>query len=100
MAGIDGKWECSVETPMGDQAFVLTVVTAGDRFSGSVSGAIGAKEIDDGDVDGDTIRWSMSVPKPMPVTLTCQATAEGDTISGKMKAGIFGSFALTGTRAG
>ncbi|WP_420136961.1 hypothetical protein [Sphingomonas sp.] len=98
MADVDGKWNCTVESPMGAQEFVLTVVSAGDSFSGSAEGEIGRKEIGDGSVDGDTLAWTMHVSKPMPVTLTCKATVSGDTLEGKVKAGIFGSFPITGTR--
>ena len=100
MADVDGKWDCAVESPMGAQEFVLTVVRAGDSFSGSAEGGIGRKEIEDGSIDGDTLSWTMHVSKPMPVTLTCKATVAGDTLDGTVKAGIFGSFPITGTRAG
>src|SRR3954466_16026802 len=86
MAEVDGKWNCTVESPMGAQEFVLTVVSAGDTFSGSAEGEIGRKEIEDGSVDGDTLMWTMQVSKPMPVTLTCKAVVAGDTLSGKVKA--------------
>jgi hypothetical protein len=99
MAEVDGKWNCTVESPMGAQEFVLTVVSAGDSFSGSAEGEIGRKDIADGSVDDDTLSWSMHVAKPMPVTLTCKATVTGDTLEGKVKAGIFGSFPITGNRA-
>ena len=100
MANVDGKWDCSVLSPMGAQDFVLTVVSNGDRFSGTASGGIGSKEIPDGMVDGDAIAWTMHVSKPMPVTLTCKATVSGDTLDGSVKAGIFGSFPVTGKRVG
>jgi hypothetical protein len=99
MADVDGKWNCTVESPMGEQAFVLTVNSEGDRFSGSAIGNIGSREIPDGNVDGDTLGWTMQISKPMPLTLTCKATISGDTLEGKVKAGIFGSFPITGTRA-
>ena len=35
---------------------------------------------------------------PMPMTLDCKATVEGDTLTGTVGAGAFGSFPLTGTR--
>lgn len=98
MADVDGKWNCIVESPMGAQEFVLTVVSAGDSFSGSAEGEIGRKQIEDGSVDSDTLSWTMHVSKPMPVTLTCKATVTGDTLEGKVKAGIFGSFPISGTR--
>lgn len=99
MAAADGKWDCSVSTPMGDQEFTFTVVTNGDRFSGTLAGSLGTLEVPDGEVDGDTLLWTMNVPKPMPLTLTCSADVSGDTLKGKLKAGIFGSFDVTGKRA-
>jgi len=99
MADVDGKWNCVVDSPMGEQDFVLTVVRDGDRFSGSAVGNIGSKDIPEGSVDGNDLTWTMHVSKPMPVTLACRATVSGDTIAGKVKAGIFGSFPIRGTRA-
>jgi hypothetical protein len=99
MANVDGKWNCTVDSPMGQQEFVLTVASAGDRFSGSADGAIGGKAIPDGTVDGDTLGWTMQVAKPLPVTLACRATVSGDTLEGSVKAGFLGSFPIRGTRA-
>jgi hypothetical protein len=99
MADVDGKWNCTVESPMGEQEFVLTVISDGDRFTGSAVGNIGSKDIDEGSVDGNTVSWTMHISKPMPLTLACRATVSGDTLEGKVKAGIFGSFPITGTRA-
>jgi hypothetical protein len=84
---------------MGEQDFVLTVISNGDRFSGSAEGSIGGKEIPDGMIDGDTIAWTMHVSKPMSLTITCRATIDGDTLEGTAKAGIFGSYPITGKRA-
>ena len=99
MADVDGKWNCTVESPMGEQEFVLTVISDGDRFTGSAVGNIGSKDIDEGSVDGNTVSWTMHISKPMPLTLACKATVSGDTLEGKVKAGIFGSFPITGTRS-
>jgi len=99
MADVDGKWNCTVETPMGEQEFVLTIISDGDRFAGSAVGNIGSKDIQDGSVDGHTVSWTMQISKPMPLTLSCKATAIGDTLEGKVKAGIFGSFPIAGVRA-
>ncbi len=99
MADVDGKWNCTVESRMGAQEFVLTVASNGDSFRGSDEGEIGSKQIPEGSVDGDTLSWTMQISKPMPVTLTCKATVSGDSLEGKVKAGIFGSFPITGTRA-
>jgi len=99
MAEVDGKWNCTVDSPMGEQEFVLTVNSSGDSFIGSAEGNIGSRDIPEGVVDGDDLAWTMQISKPMPVTLTCRATVSGDTLEGKVKAGIFGSFPIRGTRA-
>jgi len=98
MADVDGKWNCIVESPMGEQEFVLTVNSNGDSFRGSAEGNIGSKDIPEGVVDGNDLAWSMQISKPMPVILTCKATVSGDSLEGKVKAGIFGSFPIRGTR--
>jgi len=99
MAEVDGKWNCSVDSPMGEQDFVLTVVSNGDSFTGSAEGNIGHKDIPEGVVNGNELSWSMAISKPMPITLSCKATVSCDSLEGKVKAGIFGSFTIKGSRA-
>lgn len=99
VADANGTWDCVVQSPMGEQAFTFTVATAGDRFSGRTAGKLGSLDIDDGMVEGDRLAWSMRVPKPLPMTLRCEARIEGDALAGEVKAGPFGTFPVTGTRA-
>ena len=53
----------------------------------------------DSGTNGHTVTWTMQISKPMPLTLSCRATVTGDTLEGKVKAGIFGSFPIAGIRA-
>ena len=99
MANVDGSWDCTVKSPLGDQKMTVTVTTAGSTWSGTVSGAMGSSDIS-GEASGDTISWKQQVTVPMPMTLDCKATAEGDTLTGTVGAGAFGSFPLSGTRTG
>lgn len=99
MANVDGSWDTVAHTPMGDQKATLTVVSSGDSFTGTYSGAMGSNDIQNGKVEGDTLSWSIDITVPMPMTLTCQATVDGDSINGSVTAGAFGSFPLEGTRA-
>ncbi len=98
MANVDGSWETTVKSPMGDQKATLNVVSAGDTFTGTYAGAMGTTEVRDGKIDGDTLTFALDVTVPMPMTLTGEATVSGDSIEGKVTAGAFGSFPLTGTR--
>ena len=95
---VAGSYECVLKSPMGDQKSVMTVNVDGDTWTGNNVGAQGTLECTDGKVDGNTITWKMAMTVPMPMTLEGTATVDGDSISGSVKAGAFGSFPMTGTR--
>ena len=97
---VAGTYKIVTKTPMGDQNGTFTVNVDGDSFTGGVAGAMGSMEVSDGNVDGNTLTWKMDMKVPMPMTLECEATVDGDAISGNVKAGAFGSMALSGTREG
>jgi len=97
---VAGTYEVVTKTPMGDQKSTLTVNVSGDSFTGSNVGPMGAQDITDGTVDGETIAWSSQITSPMPMKIDCKATIDGDAISGTVTAGMFGSFPMSGTRTG
>ena len=97
---VAGTYNVVVKTPMGDQNGNFTVNVDGGGFSGSISSPMmGTMEIAGGKVDGNKLTWSMDMKVPMPMTLDCEATVDGDSIAGAIKAGAFGSMAVSGTRA-
>lgn len=97
---VAGTYDIVTKTPMGDQKGKFVVNVAGDSFTGSVSSdMMGSMDITDGKVEGNRLVWKMDMKVPMPMTLDCEATVDGDAISGSVKAGAFGSMALSGTRA-
>ena len=97
---VAGTYECVTKTPMGDQKSDVTIVVNGDTFTGTNSGQMGSMEMENGKVDGNKLTWTMKMTVPMPMTLEGEATVDGDTITGTVKAGAFGSFPLSGTRKG
>ncbi len=97
---VAGTYDCVTKTPMGDQKGKFTVVVDGGSFTGGISGAMGDMEVRDGKVDGNRLTWKMDMKVPMPMELEGEATVDGDALTGSVKAGMFGSMALTGTRAG
>ncbi|MBY0284765.1 MAG: hypothetical protein K2W81_12490 [Sphingomonas sp.] len=98
MSAVDGTWETVVKSPLGDQKSTITVKSDGNSWTGTSSGQMGSVEITDGTLDGNTLNWTMAMTVPMPMTLTCSATVDGDTITGSIGAGAFGSFPMTGSR--
>lgn len=96
---VAGTWDIRIKTPIGDQKAQVTVVPDHvGGFTGQVSGDPGALAIT-GKIDGDRVTWKMKTTRPMPLDLDCQAQVAGDAMTGEVKAGIFGTMALTGTRA-
>ena len=93
----DGSWNITLATPMGPQQMTGTFTTAGDVLTGKVESPMGSEDIT-GTASGETIKWSMSVTKPMPLTLDFDATVDGDTMTGTCKLGMFGNAGLAGTR--
>ncbi|RVT41923.1 hypothetical protein [Sphingobium algorifonticola] len=100
MATVDGAYDCVTKTPMGDQSSVFTVISNGDSFHGTNAGPMGSLDVTDGKVDGNRLTWKMEMTIPMPMTLEAEAIIEGDTLTGTIQLGAFGSAAMTGTRRG
>lgn len=93
----DGKWNVTVNSPMGAQQSDLDIKTSGGTFTATMSGRMGTQEIS-GKVEGDTLTWSTSITQPMPLTLEFTVKVAGDDMTGSVKAGAFGSSPLTGKR--
>ena len=94
----DGAWKTTINSPMGVQEGELTITTERRHLHRRDGGPEGAQDIS-GKVDGDTLTWSASLTQPFPMTLEFTVTVSGDTMTGTVKAGAFGSSPLTGERA-
>jgi hypothetical protein len=95
---VQGKWNITIKTPMGDKSGVLELKTEGSRLTGSLSDAEHYAAISDGKVDGNTLSWSAKITKPMRMNFKFTATVEADRISGAAKH-LLGKATFTGTRA-
>ena len=42
MAAVDGDWDVTIKSPMGDQKAVLSITSDGASFSGKMAGGLGA----------------------------------------------------------
>ena len=94
----DGNWKITISTPMGPQVVDTTIATSGDTFTGEARSQLGNDPIS-GQVDGDALRWTMKINKPMPMTLEFDVKIDGDNMNGRVKLGPFGPANLTGVRA-
>ncbi len=94
----DGNWKITINSPMGAQTVDASLKTNGDTFTGTTKGAMGEQAVE-GKVAGDKLTWSTAITSPMPMTLEFEATVSGDSMTGNVKLGAFGSASLTGVRA-
>ncbi|MBH5388633.1 MULTISPECIES: hypothetical protein [Bradyrhizobium] len=96
---VDGNWNLTMTTPMGEQQATLSLKAAGGTLTGTLGAQGNTTEIFDGTASGDNVSWKASIDKPMPLTLEFTGTVSGDSISGEMGIGPMGSFPFTGARA-
>ena len=96
---VDGNWNITMSTPMGERRAELTLKSSGATLTGTQSADGNKGEIFDGTVNGDDVAWKLSITNPMPLTLDFTGKVSGDTIAGDMGIGPMGSFPFKGTRA-
>lgn len=96
---VDGNWNITMSTPMGDRQTTLSLKSAGGTLTGTQAAEGNSEEIFDGKTNGDDLSWKVSIANPMPLTLEFTAKVSGDSISGEMSIGPMGSFPFSGKRA-
>ena len=95
----DGTWNLTINTPMGQQTVRLEITTTEGVVQGTASMAGDTAPFDDPVLEGDRLRWSMEITRPMRLTVAFDVTRDGDALQGKVKAGFLFSSDVTGVRA-
>ena len=95
---VQGKWNITLKTPMGDKSGVLELQANGATLSGSLSDGDHYAAISDGRVEGNRLSWSAQITQPMRMNFKFTAIVEADRISGAAKH-LLGKATFTGTRA-
>jgi hypothetical protein len=88
---VDGTWNLTMDTPMGERSSTLAVKAVGNKLEGTQSAEGQTADIVGGTVDGNTVGWKVSITQPMPLTLEFAGTVDGDAMSGSVQLGMFGS---------
>ncbi|RFB03954.1 hypothetical protein [Parvularcula marina] len=96
----DGKYNVTIQTPMGAQQGTLELKQSGDDLTGSmIAGSGESAEIKNGKVNGDSASWDVDISSPMPMTLSFEATKAGDNLGGSVTLGAFGQSTFEGVPA-
>ena len=94
-----GTWNITTNTPMGAQKGTLTLEVDGSTLTGTMSSPQGSIDLENGQADGDSVSWAAKITQPMPMTLEFSGAVDGDSMSGSVKLGAFGTATFSGERA-
>lgn len=97
---MDGKWEFTVHTFMGDMRSNMEFKAADGVLTGTGTDASNGacSEIQNGKFDGTNFSYSLTIKTAVgEMTNEISGTVDGDKITGKSKNGM-GEFDLTGVR--
>jgi hypothetical protein len=95
---IDGNWNLTMNSPMGPRPVNATFAANGSELSGSFKGAQGEAPVS-GTIEGNDLNFGATVNGPMgEMNLKFAGTFDGDSVSGTVQFGAFGSGTFTGTR--
>ncbi|GHI84990.1 hypothetical protein [Streptomyces xanthophaeus] len=95
---VEGIWDLSVSTPIGTVEAVVELSGEAGALVGSARGAGEDVPLSDITLDGDRLTWRQVVTKPLRLNLAFAVTVDGDTLTGKSKAGRLPASKVTGRR--
>lgn len=98
---IAGEWEMATETPQGKNEGTLAIKKDGSSFTGTVSGGRLPQPVDLEEIslDGNALSFKYTVNfGGQNITVTVDATVEGDTFKGTASIAGFGSFPVEGKK--
>jgi 2,4-diaminopentanoate dehydrogenase len=91
-ATIDGTWTVTIKGPTGPMATTLELSLANGTLSGVQSGQGMSSPLLDAKYAGGKIWWIDQITRPMELKVEFSGAVEGNTMTGKAKAGFMGSF--------
>jgi hypothetical protein len=94
----EGRWNLTINTPGNPVKTELIVEKTDGGYGGLQSGEGNDEPISNVEIEGSQVSWSSRISKPLKLKVDFKGAVEGDRISGKVKAGFFGSFPFSGNR--
>jgi hypothetical protein len=96
---IDGTWNLSMTTPMGTREVPLLLASSGAELTGEFQAPQGNSPVK-GSIEGKSVTFTTMFTGAMgPMELTFNGDHEGDSVSGTVQFGMFGSGPFSATRA-
>ncbi len=98
MTSLAGTWDVSLKTPIGTLRAVYVFTESGGTIAGTAATRAETVPLDGIGWDGSRATWRQSVTRPMRLNLDFDVTVDGDTLSGRSRAGRLPRTLVTGTR--
>ena len=95
---VEGRWSLVVKGPTGAQETELLIERTNGELSGVQTGDGMSSPLLEVSHYGNTLSWINQVTKPLKLKVKFQGVIEGNTMSGKCKAGFMGKFPFTATK--
>lgn len=97
--GFQGRWNLIITTPIGRQEVELRLTERDGQVSGTATQGAETVPLLDPQRDGERLRWSQHVTRPMKLAIRFDVTRDGDTLSGTAKPSILPGVKVVGQRS-
>lgn len=89
---INGVWEMTMQTPQGDMTADATFVQDKEAIKFTMPGPQGMEMKGEGTIKDKDVEWTVTVSAPMgEFVLVFKGKVDGETMSGEVQMGDFGS---------
>lgn len=96
---IDGNYNITIDSPMGNIEVKLALKATGNVLSGSADSTFGGKNEFTGKVNGDEVSWGSAIDGPMgKMKLSFKGAIKGSDFSGEVNTGAFGTYPFKGKK--
>ncbi len=99
-ASVEGTWTVTIHGPTGPQETTLILTVANGVLGGTQSALGQVEKVLDIQYDRSSgkLSWVNKISKPLPLKLQFSGVVEGNSMNGKIKASIMGSFPFTAVK--
>ncbi|MCJ7841623.1 DJ-1/PfpI family protein [Lederbergia sp. NSJ-179] len=93
-----GKWDTAISTPIGKLSALINLSIKNGQIVGTALQGEEVVPLDNPILEGNQLKWSMKVTKPMRLTLKFIVSIDGNQMYGEARAGMLPSSKLIGHR--
>jgi len=93
-----GKWDTTISTPLGKLPVLLNLMDKNGQITGTAMQGEDIVTLDNPILEGNQLKWSMKVSKPISLNLKFTVSLDGNNMIGEAKAGMLPASKLVGHR--